>query len=86
MLGETEVVVGGQIEFGADGRAGAQRPAQAGGAPLGRDVVEPGQWIQTDARHRRSSSNGELNTVQVSARATAIIAEVIWPISSAVQM
>ena len=83
MLGQAEVVVGRQVEFGADRRARAQRPAQPGRAALPLDVVEPGQRGNLYPRHDAPSRRcRQLNTVQVSARATPTIAEVICPISS----
>ena len=54
VLRQAEVVVGGQIELGADGWTGAQRSAQSGRAPLLLDLVEPGQRGKTDASHLTS--------------------------------
>ncbi len=69
-----EVVVGGQVEFGARRAGGpavnaAARPARA----LLLDLGEPGQRGKTGARHGGAFTSSEptLNTVQVSARATA---------------
>ena len=89
VLGQAEVVVGGQVELGADGRTRTQRAAQSGCAPLLLDLVEPGQRGKTDASHLTvplTRRRADLNSVQVNARATPTIAEVICPISSGVQM
>uniref|UniRef100_V5XJQ0 Uncharacterized protein n=1 Tax=Mycolicibacterium neoaurum VKM Ac-1815D TaxID=700508 RepID=V5XJQ0_MYCNE len=69
VLGQPEIVVGGQIELGADGRAGPQRAAQPLGAAALLDTGQPGQWGKTGACHWTSFRH--LNTVQVNARATA---------------
>ena len=89
VLRQAEVVVGRQVELGADRRTGAQRSAQPGGAPLLLDLVEPGQRGKTDASHLTAPSMTQchhLNGVQVNVRATPTIAEVICSISSGVQM
>jgi hypothetical protein len=51
MPGQAEVVVGRQVEFGADRRSRAQRAAQPGRAALPLDVVEPGQRGNLYPRH-----------------------------------
>jgi hypothetical protein len=51
VLRQAEVVVGGQVKLGADGRTGAQGSAQSGCAPLLLNLFEPGQRAKTDASH-----------------------------------
>jgi hypothetical protein len=51
MLRQAQVVIGGQVELGADGRTGAQGSAQSDRTPLLLDLVEPGQGGNTDASH-----------------------------------
>jgi hypothetical protein len=63
----------------------AQRPAQTRLPALLLDGVEPGKRRKTGAGHG-PLLGGVLNTVQVSAPATATMAEVIWATSSGVQI
>jgi hypothetical protein len=49
MLRQAKVVVGRQVELGADGRTGAQGSPQSRRTPLLLDLVEPGQRGKTDA-------------------------------------
>ena len=60
VLRQAEVVVGRQVELGADGRTGVQGSAQPGRTPLLLDLVEPGQRGKTDASQPDHPLNDEV--------------------------